>query len=119
MRNKLNEIKRIELTRLLHLENELQRKLDSSNPDFKDHVDHTNHDNFDIEDLKKLIHKVTSTTILNYYDFLNTYYIKIFIIYHQATADLEAVDKKRREEFKKYEMEKKFEEELKVQGNPS
>ncbi|KAF7988422.1 hypothetical protein HCN44_000995 [Aphidius gifuensis] len=89
VRNKLNEIKRIELTRLLHLENELQRKLDSSNPDFKDHVDHTNHDNFDVEDLKKLIHK--------------------------ATADLEEVDKKRREEFKKYEMEKKFEEQLKVQ----
>lgn len=88
VRNKLNEIKRIELTRLLHLENELQKKLDSSVPDVKGHVDHTNVNNFDVEDLKKLI--------------------------LTATADLAEIDKKRREEFKKYEMEKKFEEELKV-----
>ena len=48
------------------------------------HIDVSNH-RFDVEDLKKLIKTTTN--------------------------DLEEADKKRREDFKKYEMEKKFEKE--------
>lgn len=35
----------------------------------------------------------------------------------QTTKDLEEVDKRRRQEFKEYEMRKKFEEEQKMKGN--
>ena len=51
------------------------------------HIDISNH-RFDVEDLKKLIKSTTN--------------------------DLEEADKKRRDDFKKYEMEKKFEKEMRL-----
>lgn len=52
------------------------------------HVDHENPHTFEIEDLKKLIHK--------------------------TSEDLAEADKKRREEFKEYEMQKEFEKQEKL-----
>ncbi|XP_063585450.1 nucleobindin-2-like [Penaeus indicus] len=54
------------------------------------HIDHRNPTRFEVEDLKKLIIK--------------------------TTADLEKVDQQRREEFKKYEMEKEFERKQELAG---
>ncbi|CAH0716033.1 unnamed protein product, partial [Brenthis ino] len=98
VRTKLDEIKRRELERLRHLATrqfELTNNLDVHGkvPVNKmvtnEHLDHTNPHTFEIEDLKKLIHK--------------------------TTADLEAADKKRREEFKEYEMQKEFEKQQKIE----
>lgn len=84
VRTKLDEIKRIELERLKELA-EQKRKLENSNAIDEDpihHLDHNNPHTFEIEDLKKLISK--------------------------TTADLAEVDKKRKEQFKQYELEKEY-----------
>ena len=48
-------------------------------------------------------------------------FIKFYNSFHycwfQTTKDLNEADKKRREEFKEYEMQKKFEQEQKLKGN--
>uniref|UniRef100_A0A2H1V6F8 SFRICE_001126 n=1 Tax=Spodoptera frugiperda TaxID=7108 RepID=A0A2H1V6F8_SPOFR len=95
VRTKLDEIKRRELDRLRHLATkqfELTNNLEQHPGQVatNEHLDHNNPHTFEIEDLKKLIKK--------------------------TTADLEAADKKRKEEFKEYEMQKKFEEHQKVEG---
>ncbi|KAJ8737062.1 hypothetical protein PYW07_000333 [Mythimna separata] len=96
VRTKLDEIKRRELDRLRHLatkQYELTNNLEQHEEGkgaTNEHLDHNNPHTFEIEDLKKLIKK--------------------------TTADLEAADKKRKEEFKEYEMQKKFEEHQKVEG---
>ncbi|CAB3225972.1 unnamed protein product [Arctia plantaginis] len=94
VRTKLDEIKRRELERLRHLATKQFELTNNLEPMGKvptnEHLDHVNPHTFEIEDLKKLIKK--------------------------TTADLEAADKKRKEEFKEYEMQKKFEEHQKVES---
>lgn len=87
VRSKLDDIKRRELERLRHLavkQNEIAQGIDKKHMKIPQHLEIKSH-KFEIDDLKKLI----KTT----------------------TQDLEEADKKRREDFKRYEMEKKFEEE--------
>jgi len=90
VRTKLDEVKRQELERLRHL---AQKQFELSNGVDKKHFKIPQHldiksPKFDVEDLQKLIKK--------------------------TTADLEEQDKQRREDFKKYEMEKKFEKEMRL-----
>ncbi|XP_034255892.1 nucleobindin-2 isoform X2 [Thrips palmi] len=91
VRTRLDEVKRTEMERLRKYARkafELEQGLDTehlgihSAPD-TEHVDHANPDTFEVEDLKRLIAK--------------------------TTKDLAEADKKRREEFKEYEMQKEFE----------
>lgn len=85
VRTRLDEIKRVELTRLKELV-EKKRQMEDPNSIIDDplhhHIDHYNPHTFEIEDLKKLIAK--------------------------TTADLAEADKKRKEQFKQYEMEKEY-----------
>jgi len=90
VRTKLDEIKRQELERLRHLAQrqfELNQGLDKKHFKIPQHLD-VKSPRFDQEDLMKLI--------------------------KQTTADLEEQDKQRKEDFKKYEMEKKFEKEMRL-----
>ncbi|XP_041987927.1 nucleobindin-2-like [Aricia agestis] len=92
VRTKLDEIKRREMERLRHLATkkfELTNNLDLDSKVSSEHLDHNNPHTFEIEDLKKLIQK--------------------------TTADLEAADKQRREQFKEYEMQKEFEKHQKLE----
>lgn len=94
IRTKLDELKREELERLRHLatkEHNLINGLDLNHLNIAEHLDHSNTHTFEIDDLKKLIAK--------------------------TTKDLADADKRRRQQFKEYEMEKKFEEEQKMKGN--
>ncbi|TGZ32754.1 nucleobindin-2 isoform X1 [Temnothorax longispinosus] len=94
VRTKLDELKREELERLRHLatkEHNLINGLDMDHLKIAEHLDHSNTHTFEIDDLKKLIAK--------------------------TTKDLADADKRRRQQFKEYEMEKKFEEEQKMKGN--
>lgn len=91
VRTRLDEIKREELERLRHLatkENELKNGLDVDHLKIPEHLDHTNTRTFEIQDLKKLIAK--------------------------TTKDLAKADRKRREEFKRHEMEKQYKEREKL-----
>lgn len=91
VRTRLDEIKREELERLRHLatkENELKNGLDVDHLKIPEHLDHTNTRTFEIQDLKKLIAK--------------------------TTKDLAKADRKRREEFKRHEMEKQYKEKEKL-----
>ena len=86
IRSKLDDIKRRELERLRHLavrQNEIQQGIDKKHMKIPQHLE-VRSAKFEIDDLKKLI----KTT----------------------TQDLEEADRKSREDFKRYEMEKKFEE---------
>lgn len=94
IRTKLDELKRQELERLRHLatkEFEFENGLDPTHLKIAEHIDHVNPHSFEIDDLRKLIIK--------------------------TTKDLDEVDRKRKEEFKEYEMEKKFEQEQKMKSN--
>merc|ERR1712024_37394 len=87
IRTKLDEIKRKELERLRHLamkQNEIQQGIDRKHMKIPQHLE-VRSPRFEIDDLKKLI--------------------------KSTTVDLEEADRQRRDDFKKYEMEKKFEEE--------
>ncbi|XP_011865542.1 PREDICTED: nucleobindin-2 isoform X2 [Vollenhovia emeryi] len=91
VRTKLDELKREELERLRHLatkEHNLINGLDIDHLKIAEHLDHSNAHTFEIDDLKKLIAK--------------------------TTKDLADADKRRRQQFKEYEMQKKFEEEQKM-----
>ncbi|XP_011630489.1 nucleobindin-2 isoform X2 [Pogonomyrmex barbatus] len=93
VRTKLDELKREELERLRHLatkEHNLMNGLDLNHLKIAEHLDHSNSHTFEIDDLKKLIAK--------------------------TTKDLADADKRRRQQFKEYEMQKKFEEEQKMKG---
>lgn len=85
VRSRLDEIKRMELERLKELV-EKKRQLEDPNSVLDDpahhHIDHSNPHTFEIDDLKKLIAK--------------------------TTADLAEADKKRKEQFKQYELEKEY-----------
>ncbi|XP_012526825.1 nucleobindin-2 isoform X3 [Monomorium pharaonis] len=94
IRTRLDELKREELERLRHLatkEHNLVNGLDVDHLKIAEYLDHSNTHTFEIEDLKKLIAK--------------------------TTKDLAEADKRRRQQFKEYEMQKKFEEEQKMKGN--
>ncbi|XP_059616068.1 nucleobindin-2 [Phlebotomus argentipes] len=86
VRTKLDEIKRTELERLRQLaikQYEMTNDIDRDHLKIPQHLDHSNQYTFEVEDLKKLIHK--------------------------AGNDLAEADRLRREEFKRYEMQKEFE----------
>lgn len=91
VRTRLDEIKRVELERLKKLVQK-KRELEDPNSIIDDpvhhHLDHANPHTFEIEDLKKLIAK--------------------------TTADLAEADKKRKEQFKQYEMEKEYKKQEKL-----
>ncbi|XP_014286871.1 nucleobindin-2 [Halyomorpha halys] len=91
VRTKLDELKRTELQRLRELVKQAE-ELDNNeiNPNHVDpgHVDHQNPHTFESADLHKLI--------------------------TQVRKDLAEADRKRREEFKEYELQKKFETEQKI-----
>jgi hypothetical protein len=92
VRTKLDEIKRQEIERLRQLATkhyELSNNLDREHLKIAEHLDHENHHTFEIEDLRKLILKTSS--------------------------DLAEADRKRREEFKQYELQKEFEKNEKLQ----
>jgi len=92
IRTKLDEVKRHEIERLRHLSQkqfELNSGLDRKHVKIPQHLE-LRHTSFEIADLQKLI--------------------------KQTTSDLEEADQKRREEFKKYEMEKKFEKEMRLKS---
>ena len=87
VRSKLDDIKRRELERLRHLamkQNEIQQGIDRKRIKLPEHLE-IRSPKFEIDDLKKLI--------------------------SSTTKDLEEADRQRRDDFKRYEMEKKFEEE--------
>ncbi|XP_037086650.1 nucleobindin-2-like isoform X3 [Pollicipes pollicipes] len=93
IRSKLDELKRIELGRLRQKATEafeLSNGLDRNTIKEPHHLDHRNPHTFREEDLRRLIHK--------------------------TTKDLEDLDRQRKEDFQKYEMEKefKYQEELKA-----
>ncbi|XP_046603248.1 nucleobindin-2 isoform X2 [Neodiprion virginianus] len=93
VRTKLDELKRQELERLRHLaikEYQIENGLDPDHLKIAEHLDHSNPHTFEIDDLKKLIAK--------------------------TSQDLAEADRKRKEEFKEYEMQKKFEQEIKMKG---
>lgn len=90
VRTRLDEIKRIEMNRLRELTEQkqrLQNNVDNEDPTHH-HLDHNNPHTFEIEDLKKLIAK--------------------------TTEDLAEADRKRKEEFKEYEMQKEFDKQVKL-----
>jgi len=92
VRTKLDEIKRQELERLRHLamkQYELNNGIDKKHMKIPQHLE-IKHPSFEVQDLHKLI--------------------------KQTTDDLEEADKSRREDFKKYEMEKKFEKDLQLKS---
>lgn len=92
VRTRLDEIKRIELERLKELMEKKRKLEDPSNSIDEDpthhHVDHNNPHTFEIEDLKRLIKK--------------------------TTEDLAEVDRKRKEQFKQYELEKEYQKQEKL-----
>lgn len=88
IRTKLDEIKRREVTRLRDLARQKRAidkmdKVKVNDKLFPSHIDHSNPHTFEIDDLKRLI--------------------------KEATKDLEEQDTMRKEEFKRYEMEKEHE----------
>ncbi|XP_052235551.1 nucleobindin-2-like isoform X2 [Dreissena polymorpha] len=84
IREKLDELKRQEMDRLRQLAREKMKQMNAGGPGLQEsdlhHVDVKNPHSFETADLEKLIKK--------------------------ATSDLDEIDKKRRGEFKQYEMEK-------------
>ncbi|EDV98032.1 nucleobindin-2 [Drosophila grimshawi] len=88
VRTKLDEIKRRELERLRDLANkafDLSNDIDRNHLKVPQHLDHGNEHTFEIDDLRKLIQKTSD--------------------------DLAEADRRRRGEFKEYEMQKEFERE--------
>lgn len=91
VRSRLDELKRIELQRLRELATkqfELTNEIDRDHLKIAEHLDHENQHTFEIEDLKKLILK--------------------------TSQDLSENDRRRREEFKQYELQKEFEKQEKM-----
>lgn len=86
VRSKLDELKRGELERLRELARDLYERtneLDREHLKIAEHIDHENEHTFEIDDLKKLIMK--------------------------TGEDLAEADRRRRDDFKHYELQKEFE----------
>lgn len=86
VRTKLDELKRGELERLRTLARDLyerENELDREHLKIAEHIDHENEHTFEIDDLKKLILK--------------------------TGEDLAEADRRRRDDFKQYELQKEFE----------
>ncbi|UYV76249.1 NUCB2, partial [Cordylochernes scorpioides] len=94
VRTKLDELKRLEIDRLRELIRKQieQNEIAEHEIQIPKHLDVHNRDTFEIKDLKNLILSVSWSLTLT----------------AQATKDLEELDKKRRQEFKEYEMEKEY-----------
>lgn len=95
VRSKLDELKRTELERLRGLAREYYERtneIDRDHLKIAEHLDHENEHTFEIEDLRKLIVK--------------------------TGEDLAEADRRRREEFKEYELQKEFEKQEKLRGMP-
>lgn len=93
MRTRLDELKRAELERLRQLaikQFELTNEIDRGHMKITEHVDHENPHTFEQEDLRKLIHKTSN--------------------------ELAEADKLRRDEFKRYEMQKEFQQHQAMEG---
>lgn len=93
VRSKLDELKRNELERLRGLARdyyERTNEIDREHLKIADHLDHGNEHTFEIDDLKKLIVK--------------------------TGEDLAEADRRRREDFKEYELQKEFEKQEKLRG---
>ncbi|KFB35584.1 AGAP005608-PA-like protein [Anopheles sinensis] len=93
VRSRLDELKRMELNRLRELATkqfELTNEIDRDHMKISEHLDHSNPHTFEIDDLKKLIHK--------------------------TSQDLMENDRRRREEFKQYELQKEFEKQEKLRS---
>uniref|UniRef100_A0A182Y169 Uncharacterized protein n=1 Tax=Anopheles stephensi TaxID=30069 RepID=A0A182Y169_ANOST len=93
VRSRLDELKRMELQRLKELATkqfELTNEIDRDHLKISEHVDHANPHTFEIDDLKKLILK--------------------------TSQDLMENDRRRREEFKQYELQKEFEKQEKLRA---
>lgn len=93
VRSKLDELKRNELERLRGLAREYYERtneIDREHLKIAEHLDHENEHTFEIDDLKKLIVK--------------------------TGEDLAEADRRRREEFKEYELQKEFEKQEKMRG---
>lgn len=93
VRSQLDELKRIELQRLRELATrqfELSNHIDREHMKIAEHLDHENQHTFEIDDLKKLILK--------------------------TSQDLSENDRRRREEFKEYELQKEFEKQEKLRA---
>lgn len=91
VRSKLDELKRNELERIRGLAIQLYEKsndIDREHMKVGEHIDHVNSHTFEIEDLRKLIVK--------------------------TGEDLAEADRKRRDEFKEYELQKEFEKQEKL-----
>lgn len=91
VRSQLDELKRIELQRLRELATrqfELSNHIDRDHLKIAEHLDHENQHTFEIDDLKKLILK--------------------------TSQDLSENDRRRRQEFKEYELQKEFEKQEKL-----
>ncbi|KAG5675506.1 hypothetical protein PVAND_005402 [Polypedilum vanderplanki] len=93
VRSKLDELKRNELERIRGLARELYEKsndIDRAHLKVGEHIDHVNQHTFEVEDLRKLIIK--------------------------TGEDLAEADRRRREEFKEYELQKEFEKQEKLRA---
>lgn len=93
VRSKLDELKRSELDRLRGLARqyyEMTNEIDREHIKIAEHLDHDNEHTFEIEDLKKLIKKTGD--------------------------DLAEADRRRRDEFKEYELQKEFEKQEKLRN---
>ncbi|CAO1370979.1 unnamed protein product [Diamesa hyperborea] len=93
VRTKLDELKRNELERLRSLAKqyfEMTNEIDREHLKIAEHLDHGNEHTFEIEDLKKLIMK--------------------------TSEDLAEADRRRREDFKEYELQKEFEKQEKLRS---
>ncbi|KAL7044745.1 hypothetical protein ACKWTF_002039 [Chironomus riparius] len=91
VRTKLDELKRSELERLRGLAMQMYERtneIDRRHLKIAEHLDHDNQHTFEIEDLRKLIVK--------------------------TGEDLAEADRRRREEFKEYELQKEFEKQEKL-----
>lgn len=120
VRSRLDEIKRGELERLRHLASkqyDIENGLNTSHgkvgtANDKEHIDHANPHTFEIEDLKKLIAKSTQVSI----NFSFCYCLLVKYLKKYFYQDLAEADRKRREEFKEYEMLKEFEKQEKLKS---
>lgn len=93
VRTKLDELKRNELERLRGLAMQMYEKnndIDREHLKIAEHIHHENEHTFEMEDLKKLIVK--------------------------TGEDLAEADRRRREEFKEYELQKEFEKQEKIKS---